>query len=82
MPASPPRPRPAIADLAIAASVAVSTVNRVRSEREQVRSGTVELVLTAAARIGFWGVGSIRSRLQARRESLTFGILLLQENRS
>ena len=74
--------RPTIADLAVAASVSVSTVNRVLSGREHVRSGTVELVLAAAERIGFYGVRSIRNRLHARRESLTFGILLLQGNRS
>ena len=51
--------RPTIPDLAAAAGVSVSTVNRVLSKSEAVRQPTRERVLEAAERIGFYGLGAI-----------------------
>ena len=73
--------RPTIPDLAEAAGVSVATVNRVMSGATNVRQGTRELVQRAAEEIGFYGLGSIQSRVAAARPRLRFGILLLQPHR-
>lgn len=73
--------RPTINDLALAAGVSVSTVNRVLGGGANVRSPTVELVKDAAERIGFYGLGAIRSQLIAKRPRLRFGFLLHQSTR-
>src|SRR5690242_4971317 len=66
--------RPTIADLAEAAGVSVSTVDRVLNGRDPVRRPTAERVLAAAGRIGFHGTGAIRQRLggDAPERKLTF----------
>lgn len=73
--------RPTIPDLAQAAGVSVATVNRVLSGAENVRLATRERVQAAAEEIGFYGLGSIQSRVSAARPHLRFGILLLQPHR-
>lgn len=73
--------RPTIRDLANAAQLSVATVNRVLAGAENVRAPTRELVQEAAARIGFYGLGAIQSRVAASRPSYRFGILLLQPHR-
>lgn len=73
--------RPTIQDLAKTADVSVATVNRVLSGKSNVRRGTMEIVLQAAAEIGFYGVGSIKERIAAATESFEFSILLMQSNR-
>lgn len=73
--------RPTIQDLAMKADVSVATVNRVLSGKSNVRRGTMEIVLQAAAEIGFYGVGSIKERIAATIESYEFSILLMQSNR-
>lgn len=73
--------RPTINDLALAAGVSVSTVNRVLSGAANVRTPTVELVREAAERIGFYGLGAIRSQMIAKRPKLRFGFLLHQSTR-
>ena len=73
--------RPTIADLAKAASVSVSTVDRVLNGRDPVRQATAEQVLQAAERIGFYGVGTIRRRLAADKPARSFGFLLQQSHR-
>jgi len=73
--------RPTIQDLAVKADVSVATVNRVLSGKNNVRRGTMEVVLQAAADIGFYGVGSIKDRIAASIESFEFSILLMQSNR-
>ena len=74
--------RPTITDLANAAGVSVSTVNRVLAGAENVRSPTVQLVKEAAEHIGFYGLGSIRSQFSAKRAKYRFGFLLLQPSRT
>lgn len=73
--------RPTIRDLAEAAGVSISTVNRVLSGGSNVRDQTVREVKDAAERIGFYGLGAIRSRVIARRSKFKFGFLLLQPSR-
>jgi LacI family transcriptional regulator len=74
--------RPTIRDVAEAAGVSVSTVNRVLGGAVGVREPTVRLVKETAERIGFYGVGAIRSQLDARRARYRFGFLLLQPSRN
>jgi LacI family transcriptional regulator len=73
--------RPTIPDLAEAAGVSVATVNRVLSGAANVRLATSERVQQAAESIGFYGLGSIQSRVAAARPRLRFGVLLLQPHR-
>lgn len=74
--------RPTIRDVAVAAGVSLSTVNRVLGGSKSVRDGTVQLVMEAAERIGYYGVGVIRSQIVSRRPKLHFGFLLHQPNRT
>lgn len=73
--------RPTIADLARAASVSVSTVDRVLNGRDPVRPATAEKVLAAAEAIGFYATGLIRQRLGKDRPDRTLGFLLQQRSR-
>ena len=61
--------RPTIPDLAEAAGVSVSTVNRVINRAESVRKPTRDRVLAAAQDIGFYGVGSIAHSVQKARQT-------------
>jgi LacI family transcriptional regulator len=73
--------RPTIADLAMAAGVSLSTVNRLLHGTSPVRRETVDRILDAADEIGFYGLGSLRAR---KRENLThrkLGFLLQQSHR-
>lgn len=74
--------RPTIRDLAEAAGVSVSTANRVLAGGGNVRGATMRQVQDAAKRIGFYGLGSIRSSVDARRVRHRFGFLLLQPTRA
>ena len=74
--------RPTIADVARAAKVSVSTVDRVINGRDPVKKPTAERVLTAAETIGFYAAGVIRQRLGEDRPAKTLGFLLLQKSRS
>ncbi|WP_421906732.1 LacI family DNA-binding transcriptional regulator [Mameliella sp.] len=60
--------RPTIPDLARAAGVSVSTINRVINSPDHVRQPTRERVLRAAQGIGFYGIGVIEFFVQAGRE--------------
>ena len=73
--------RPTIPDLAKAAGVSVSTVNRVLAGTAGVRPDKQASVQEAAERIGFYGTGAIQARVAANRPRLRFGILLLQPHR-
>ena len=74
--------RPTIRDLAEAAGVSISTANRVLAGAVGVRAPTVSLVHDAAERLGFYGLGTIRSQIKARRTKYRFGFLLLQASRT
>ncbi|MQB46135.1 LacI family DNA-binding transcriptional regulator [Rhizobium sp. ICMP 5592] len=73
--------RPTIADLAKAANVGVSTVDRVLNGRDPVRAQTAEQVLQAAERIGFHGSTAIRRRIENEKPTRKFGFLLQQSHR-
>jgi len=73
--------RPTIRDLAEAAGVSISTVNRVLGGGPNVRSATMQRVRDAAEAIGFYGLGSIQSRVAASRRRYRFGFLLHQPTR-
>ncbi|EPX83206.1 transcriptional regulator, LacI family [Rubellimicrobium thermophilum DSM 16684] len=73
--------RPTLPDLARAAGVSLSTVNRVLHDPAAVRPVTRERVLAAAEAIGFYGLGTIRHGMQAAQPHYRLGILLLQNRR-
>jgi len=74
--------RPTIRDLARAAGVSVSTVNRVLAGGGSVRRSTAERVHDAARRIGFYGLGTIEGRLAEARPKHRLGFLLHQPTRA
>lgn len=74
--------RPTIKDLAKEAGVSISTVNRVLGGSNGVRNIIIQQVKEAAERIGYYGLGTIRSQITSRKPKLRFGFLLLQPNRS
>ncbi|MCB8882094.1 LacI family DNA-binding transcriptional regulator [Acidisoma cellulosilytica] len=71
-----------ITDVAQAAGVSVSTVDRVINGRNPVRRPTAEKVLQAAEALGFRGAPVIGRRWSVERPALRFGFLLLQKHRS
>ncbi|OBY28535.1 LacI family DNA-binding transcriptional regulator [Leisingera sp. JC1] len=73
--------RPTIADLAKAAGVSVSTVNRVLSGKALVKGTTMQRVQSAAEEIGFYGLGAIETRLREATPNYRMGFLLQQSNR-
>ncbi len=70
-----------IRDVAKAAGLSVSTVNRTLHEPDKVREETLHAVLKAAESVGFYGIGSIRESLKSMRPKVRVGVLLLQRNR-
>jgi len=74
-------PRVTIADLAAAAGVSISTVDRLMNGRYPVSNETADLILATAERIGFYGATTIRSRLRTRGAHLTLGVVLHQSYR-
>src|SRR3977135_2422417 len=74
--------RPTIRDLAEAAGVSVSTVNRVLGGAKKVRQGTMQRIQDTAESIGFYGLGSIRGHIAAKRTKHRFGFLLHQPTRA
>ncbi|PDT81247.1 LacI family DNA-binding transcriptional regulator [Sinorhizobium sp. BJ1] len=73
--------RPTIADLAEAAGVSISTVNRILGGSGSVRAHTIERVQEAAEAIGFYGLGAIEDRKRRTLPSYRFGFLLQQSTR-
>ncbi|UIJ94413.1 LacI family DNA-binding transcriptional regulator [Sinorhizobium meliloti] len=73
--------RPTIADLAKEAGVSTSTVNRILAGTASVKGTTVQLVQSAAERIGFYGAGAIEDRLRKSAPKYRLGFLLQQSNR-
>ncbi len=74
--------RPTIKDLADAANVSVSTVNRILRGAGEVRKPTMDRVHEAAEKIGFYGLGTIKSAISANQETYRFGVLLQQKGRT
>ncbi|MFY0632200.1 MAG: LacI family DNA-binding transcriptional regulator [Vannielia sp.] len=74
--------RQTISDLAKAADVSVSTVNRVLNQPETVRKHTREHVLATAGEIGFYGVGTLERSVRKGRAPHRLGVLLQQGGRA
>lgn len=74
--------RPTISDLATEAGVSISTVNRVVGGSSSVRDATIRQVKEAAERIGYYGLGVIRSQITSRKPKLRLGFLLHQPTRT
>ncbi|OIQ42519.1 MAG: transcriptional regulator [Roseobacter sp. MedPE-SWde] len=74
--------RPTIPDLAKAAGVSVSTVNRVLNQPASVRSPTRERVLAAAEHIGFYGLGTIENAVKSTQTTHRLGVLLQKGSRA
>ncbi|MBI4924161.1 MAG: LacI family DNA-binding transcriptional regulator [Devosia nanyangense] len=73
--------RPTIADLAQAAGVSISTVNRLLHATGPVRKDTIDRIVEAAERIGFYGLGAIRERSRSALPHYRLGFLLQQSHR-
>ncbi|MDJ0931010.1 helix-turn-helix domain-containing protein [Breoghania sp.] len=73
--------RKTITDLARKAQVSISTIDRILNGRNPVKQATVEHVLEAAERIGFYAVSTIRDRLGSGIPEKTFGFLLNSKKR-
>ncbi|PHR86549.1 MAG: LacI family transcriptional regulator [Blastopirellula sp.] len=72
--------RPTIADVAQAAGMSISTVDRALNGREKVREETAQRIYLAAEKIGYYGASLIRQRLYADLPEFKFGFLLQKEN--
>ncbi len=73
--------RPTIADLAKAAGVSLSTVNRILGGSTSVRTATIQRVRNAADEIGFYGLGVIDARRKESIPHYRFAYLLQQSTR-
>ncbi|WP_084673851.1 LacI family DNA-binding transcriptional regulator [Methylobacterium sp. WSM2598] len=72
--------RPTIADVAKAANVSVSTVDRVLKRRHPVREETAELVQRAAEAVGYHLAQTVRRSGEQDRPVRTLGFLLQRRN--
>jgi LacI family transcriptional regulator len=73
--------RPTIPDLALAAGVSVSTVNRILGGSGSVRADTIQRVRDAANEIGFYVIGIIDARKKEAMPRYRLGFLLQQSTR-
>lgn len=74
--------RPTIPDLAKAAGVSISTVNRALNDPDSVRPVTLSQVLAVAEQIGFYGVGTIEHGMRATQSPHRLGVLLQRKERT
>ena len=73
--------RPTISDLAKAANVSISTVNRILAGSESVRTATIQRVQEAADEIGYYGLNLIEARKRESMPHYRLGFLLQQSSR-
>ncbi|WP_339114907.1 LacI family DNA-binding transcriptional regulator [Thioclava sp. GXIMD2076] len=73
--------RPKMKDVAEAAGVSLSTVDRILNRRGTVSAATVAHVLRAAERIGYHGVPTILGRLTEGAPEAKFGFILNSRSR-
>lgn len=73
--------RPTVANLAKAAGLSVSTVNRLLHGTGTVRQETVERIVDAAEEIGFYGLGALRERQRQNLPHRRLGFLMQQSHR-
>lgn len=74
--------RPTIPDLAKAAGVSISTVNRALNDPESVRPPTLAHVLAAAEEIGFYGIRTIEHGVRQAQATHRIGVLLQRKERT
>lgn len=74
--------RPTIRDVALEANVSISTVNRVLSGSKSVKDETILKVREAAARVGYYGLGTINAQIASRKPKVKLGFVLHQPNRT
>lgn len=74
--------RATIDDLAARSGVSVSTIDRIMNGRDKVRAETVARVLAAAEDLQFYGLPTLRERLNLTRPKARLGFLLQQSNRT
>lgn len=74
--------RPTIRDVALEANVSISTVNRVLAGAKSVKDETILKVREAAARIGYYGMGTINAQIASRKPKVKLGFVLHQPNRT
>ena len=72
--------RPTIKDVARAAGVSATTVDRALNGRAMVRDETMRRIADAADRIGYHGMGVFQSRLERPLPELRFGFVLLKKS--
>ena len=75
-PNNPSQRRSTMEDVAQAAGVSLSTVDRVMNLRANVRADTAQRIAEAAARLGFYGRNVIEQRLLQKRPTVRLGFLL------
>ncbi|SMO99998.1 LacI family DNA-binding transcriptional regulator [Paracoccus laeviglucosivorans] len=68
-------------EVAAAAGVSLSTVDRILNRRAAVKRATVDQVLSAAQRLGYHGVRSIHDRLTENAPRATLGFVLNSRDR-
>ncbi|EJM11729.1 ABC-type sugar transport system, periplasmic component [Pseudomonas sp. GM18] len=68
--------RSTMEDVALAAGVSLSTVDRVMNLRANVRADTAQRIAEAAARLGFYGRNVIEQRVLQQRPTVRLGFLL------
>lgn len=74
--------RPTIPDLAQAAGVSISTVNRALNDPDSVRPPTLARVLSAAEQIGFYGLRTIEHAVRSTLTTHRLGVLLQRKERT
>lgn len=72
---------PTIAELAQAAGVSLSTVNRLMHGTSSVRPETARHILSTAEKIGFYGLGALRERKRTNLPHRQLGFLMQQSHR-
>jgi len=72
--------RPTIKDVARAAGVSATTVDRALNGRATVRDETMRKIADAADRIGYHGMGVFHSRLERPLPELRLGFVLLKKS--
>ncbi|MCB2137272.1 MAG: LacI family DNA-binding transcriptional regulator [Rhodobacteraceae bacterium] len=70
--------RPTVKDVAEAAGVSVTTVDRALNGRLKVREETLKRIAEAAHKIGYHGRGLLDQRLDLTIPAITFGFVLLK----
>jgi len=73
--------RPTVKDVAAAAVVSVTTVDRAMNGRIAVREETIRKIADAAHRIGYHGKGVFQSRLEAIVPERRLGFILVKKSR-